>query len=130
FCTDLFAIKTRNKWIEQEFKDYGADSVSDLSRVLRVPTTFNHKTNPLREASIVVWRPDRFYQIGDFDCAPIENIIYGEPVEEEVLPSNLLPDIRKIGKLGDLLYKRIFSEETARESGAQLTEGGDRVDRS
>ena len=130
FCTDLQLIKGANKWIENEFKEYGADSVQDLARVLRVPTTYNHKTNPPGEASILVWRPDRVYQIGDFDWAPVDETVYEEPIEAEELTEGFLQDIRKMGKMGELLYKRILSEETARESNARLIDGGDRVDRS
>jgi hypothetical protein len=47
------------------------DDVSDLPRVLRLPGTFNRKSTPPRPVTVVLWRPERRYHLGDFEARGI-----------------------------------------------------------
>ncbi len=127
FCDDKFAIKARNKWLEEQFRAYGSDNTSDLSRVFRVPTTLNHKTDPPRQAEIKQIRMDRIYTLADFGWSAPEPFVYGEPILEEPLPDNFLSTIREQSQM---VYERIYTEATARKANAPLTDSGQRIDRS
>jgi P4 family phage/plasmid primase-like protien len=135
FCTDLSLVKAVNKWIERQFLSIGADNVSDPTRVLRAPGTFNHKTNPPTESRILHMDASLVYQIGDFNWESLsaeENITYGETIGEEELPHRFLEELRGGTKSEQLLYSRIFSEETARETEPPppMRDDGGRIDRS
>lgn len=126
FCTDKFRIKAINKWLEKEFEKYGADTTSDLARVLRAPFTFNYKTDPESPTRIIAIHHDRVYKLDDFGWLSPETFVYGEPVVLEDIPSTFLADIQKINKH---IHARIFSEATAIADNAPTRSDG-RVDRS
>lgn len=126
FCTDIQAIRAANKWLEGQFSAYGADNTSDLSRVFRVPTTFNHRTSPPREARVIQWRMDRVTSLASVGWSPPDPFVPGEQVETESLPDTFLSTVREQSQL---LYARIFSEASAKDTSARLTDGG-HVDRS
>lgn len=127
FCDDKFAIKARNKWLEEQFRAYGSDNTSDLTRVFRVPTTFNHKTDPPRQAELKQIRLDRIYTLSDFGWLAPEPFVYGEPIEEEPLPDNFLSTIHQ---QNPMVYDRIYTEATARKANAPMTNSGKHIDRS
>jgi hypothetical protein len=48
-------------------KAIGGDSVHDASRVLRLPGTHNHKTDPPNPVRLLYFEPTRRYRFSDFD---------------------------------------------------------------
>jgi P4 family phage/plasmid primase-like protien len=126
FCTDLEAIKSRNKALLNLFDKDAVDSCFDLARVLRVPETYNLK-DPDRpvQCTILLYEPERIYSLEDFVAVPIT-----QQTIEEWDQVELDPDFLDVLKEQDKkLYNRIYSEDTARKADAPLTAGGE-IDRS
>lgn len=73
-------------------KAIGGDSVHDASRVLRLPGTHNHKTNPPHPVRLLHFEPTRRYRFSDFDGyspPPVEHhqsVTLEEPLEFADLP--------------------------------------------
>lgn len=73
FSDDLPAIKARNKWLYQQFSDNAADTIFDLARVLRVPSSYNVKQKVPRLVSIVRYTSELVYKLSDFSAASLED---------------------------------------------------------
>lgn len=115
FCTDLYAIKSRNKALKQTLNTSDsewADSCFDMARVLRVPDTPNVKYTPPKTARIIDYYPDRVYDLIDFPQADLEeNAI--QFWDNQPLPYNFYQDIKAADKK---LYARIVTGESAKNS--------------
>ncbi len=127
-CDDIMRLKACNRWLQEQFSAFGADSTFDLSRVLRVPTTFNHKTSPPTKADLIQVQMDRRYPLGEFGWSSTKPFTYDEPVVQEELenPDTFLAEMKR---KNIHIYRRIFSAETAKQDGAPLTSAGN-IDRS
>jgi P4 family phage/plasmid primase-like protien len=127
FCTDLRAIKARNKKIAKEIDPTAGDSCFDLARVLRAPDTFNMK-DPERPVlcTILSYDPTLIYTLEDFEEAPLTEtsvmVWDPEPIEADTFTERLQEQDKK-------LYSRILSEDLARKAGAPITDTGE-IDRS
>jgi P4 family phage/plasmid primase-like protien len=119
FVTELKAIKQRNKWLESQFKEYAADGTADLARVLRIPLTYNWKHQPPTRSAILKLHDEIRYKLEDFgvveDRAFSIRDTIGTIVEEPIV-DELLEEIKSKNKH---LYNRIYTEDTAREAGAE-----------
>jgi len=72
-------------------KAIGGDSVHDAPRVLRLPGTHNHKTDPPHEVRLLRFEPDRRVRFADFSDylsppKPAREAIETEPRELSALP--------------------------------------------
>jgi len=59
---------------------FGGDKAStDASRILRIPKTLNYKYSPPREVTVMVFKPQKEYNLSDFDFLPeVKDIPNGE----------------------------------------------------
>lgn len=59
------------------------DNVSDLARIMRVPGTLNHKSDPARPVTATLFQPDRRYGAGDLD-----ELLHDPPPHRPTAPSS------------------------------------------
>lgn len=118
FYTDVLALKARNMGLAQLLKDVGADDCGDLARILRLPFSYNQKTNPPKQATIEWCHPERLYCLADFSLTVAEAEIVADvaDIAEEELPETFLADVKKAHPD---LYSRIWSEDSAMAAGAE-----------
>jgi len=130
FCTDIIALKTRNKWLAQQFKRFSADAIHDLARVLRTPETINYK-HEMKPTSVVLADTSRYYTLSEFGMSPLDTIeetLRGDPIDEVPLSEDWL---EKLEKDYPLIAERILTEEGAERLGAKTgNRSSSRVDRS
>jgi len=55
--TDVEAASAKIRWLAQRF---GGDGVADMARILRVPSSYNHKVSPAAQVTIVHFEEKRF----------------------------------------------------------------------
>jgi len=117
FVTDLDAIVSRNKWLAQRL---GGDSCWDITRVLRIPGTYNRKhQDNVRLVALVHSDPEAIFELDRFGTANLEAAESVDfELDEEPLPENFLVS------LPEVLRKRITTGE-----GAPVKEDGT-IDRS
>lgn len=129
FETDLDAIKARNLGLiialNDGKKDGIADSCYDLARILRLPGTYNVKHAKPLLCTIIDLHPERVYTLEDF--TPAE---YTETAITVWDSAPLAGDfIDAVKERDHKLYKRIFSEATAKKVDASTKSDGS-IDRS
>jgi P4 family phage/plasmid primase-like protien len=114
----LQKVKQANKWWSAYFGDSG-DKCFDLSRVLRLPGTFNPKQDG--GWATIVYHTDVVYDLSQFELASLtSDELNPEEIVEEVLPIDFAQQLRTSnGKLWD----RIYTEETAFAAGAPHNNG-------
>jgi len=114
YCTDIPAMKNRIRWLAHQFVEFGSDmGTVELARVLRVPETFNLKEETPRLAQVVRLDASREYTLDSFGVLGASGVILDLPsVDEEAIPDDFLATIQRTAPH---IYKRIWSEESARE---------------
>lgn len=78
------------------------DSVQDLSRILRLPATLNHKYDPARPVRIVHHDPDAAYTLADFEVllpAPVEAPRPRPTIPHGATGGHGLPSLAEVRKL-------------------------------
>jgi hypothetical protein len=63
----------------------GDMSSTDASRILRIPKTLNYKYTPPREVTVMVFKPQKEYNLSDFDFLPEleeRSLTSGEPIDK------------------------------------------------
>lgn len=72
----------------------GDKGVNDLARVLRVPSTLNHKYKPARPVEFKLWQPDRLYYLIELEVllppAPVVNTVVLPAQPNNVADQDLL----------------------------------------
>lgn len=129
FETDLDAIKARNLGLIVALNDGKhdgiADSCYDLARILRIPGSYNIKHDKPLLCSIFEYHPERIYTLDDFTPAEYTDnamVVW----DSQPLPGDFIEGIRE---RDSKLFKRIFSEATARKVDASTKSDGS-IDRS
>lgn len=109
FVTDITAIEKRNKWLAEQL---GADYCWDITQVLRIPGTMNHKDPAkAKEVSVVDgFDHTRKYNVKDIPevHATTREGVFDPSLEEEPLPEDFLE------KLPEKLRQRILTGGDAR----------------
>lgn len=108
------------------------DATYDAARILRTPGTWNDKEGIQVFARILELHPERMYELTQFpwrEADKEEQGILEQTYETESPPLGFEQSIKSTSTQ---LWKRIYSEESAREAGAAPTSarGGIKVDRS
>lgn len=90
---DFVPFEYASKAMQGLAKAIGGDAVHDASRILRLPGTHNHKTDPPNPVRILHFEPDRRYAFTDFDAYMPEERPAARPVLlEEPIPWEQLPE--------------------------------------
>lgn len=118
FTEDWRAVKERNNYLHELFK---ADDKFAVNSMLRLPGTFNIK-NGERILCEIVYRSEEVYDLDDFPALPIRERIVAQDIYTKDLPEDFEQQLRKL-RGGDRVWKRIFSEETARSVTEKITSG-------
>src|SRR5258706_836928 len=125
FCTDLEAIKACNIGLMQSINEGAtteyADSCFDLARILRLPQSYNIKTEDVFECTIVHHDETLVYSIADFQQAVLPNLPSIEVWDTEPLSLDFIDTVRERDKR---LYARIVDENKARKADAPVTPNG------
>lgn len=77
FCEDPNVVARANKYIADRLEPIGADQCWDHAHILRIPNTFNNKSEPPKPVELLHPNEDeeddqyQVYSIDDFELAPI-----------------------------------------------------------
>lgn len=93
FLRGFVPFELASKAMQGLAKAIGGDAVHDASRILRLPGTHNHKTDPPNPVRLLHFEPGRRYAFTDFDAYMPEEKPAPRPVTlEDPIPFDELPD--------------------------------------
>ena len=125
WTSDWEWAKRANKWLAESLR---GDHCWDMARVLRLPGTLNPKPGAgwakTLEANIT---EHEWSDFGEASMSPLEEKVQASDLQPSPLPFDF--EFR-LQATNQKLWDRVYSEESAMQAGAQLTEDRTRVDRS